>query len=65
MEKETKLTADGISSYYDSLPFGGKSSFVLKVAEALEMSADNVRRKILRRQWKNYELKFVDGIINQ
>lgn len=59
-----KITADGIYSYYKNLPFGKKNEFTMEVADALEMSYDNVRRKIARRMWKKYELKFVNGIIN-
>lgn len=41
-----------------------KDKFVTRIAEALEMSTPNVRRKIYRGTWKGYELKFVDDIIN-
>lgn len=64
MNKRRKINADGISSYYKNLPFGEKDKFVTRIAEALEMSTPNVRRKIYRGSWKGYELKFVEDIIN-
>lgn len=65
MEKDNNFDALGIRSYYLSLPFGAKDTFIQKVAEALEISTYTVRRKIAKSMWKNYELKFVNGIINE
>lgn len=59
-----KITGSGIISYYNDLPFGEKDKFVTEIAESLEMSTSNVRRKIYTESWKNYELKFVEKIIN-
>lgn len=64
MNKYGKIDADGVYSYYKSLPFGQKNAFAMEIANALEMSYDNVRRKISKRMWKTYELKFVNDIIN-
>lgn len=64
MINANNFDADGIYSYYKALPRGQKNTFAMEVAEALEMSYDNVRRKISNRSWKNYEIKFIRGIIN-
>ncbi|MCH3994128.1 MAG: hypothetical protein LKE54_03585 [Prevotella sp.] len=60
-----KNKALGISSHYEALPFGTKNIFVRQIAEALEMSTDNVRRRISENKWKEHEIQVLKdaGII--
>ena len=53
-----------ISDYYENLPFGKKDEFVRVIAEALEQSTSNIRRKIRENIWSRIEMKEVTSLID-
>lgn len=57
------LSAEGITSYYKSLPRGTKDLFVRKIAERLEQSTANVFLKIRNQRWSRLETDAINKII--
>lgn len=62
---EGKIDAVGISSQYNSLPFGEKNKFARAIADILQMSTDNVRRRIAKSEFKEIEIQALNvaGVI--
>ena len=56
----------GITSYYESLPFGKKDIFAREIADGLGMSTSNVKRRIRLGKWNpKTELPVVSKIIEE
>lgn len=60
-----KLKDIGITSYYQNLPRGEKDRFAREVAEAIDQSSANVRRKIRLDRWSSLERPVIENIINE
>jgi len=55
-----KIDPEGIKDYYRRLGFGAKEPFVANLADRLQMSKGNIRRKIRIERWKDIELESIE-----